>query len=458
VILSSDVAAYNMHSIEVVTGHKRGQQRMIQLHGIFEDGKLPSLSASLLETFKSQRKRPCVLRIITCYLELDVIEKLVRIILRATVLESVQLIFEYNDIFARGGSPEQIRAKIENLETAFNRKKVALQVIPVRVGQLMHAKAYALIQTTNKRLTNTGTVWITSGNATRLGLALADESRPNIELSYLSKDNADIKEFNSIWKRLVRCKRTIDDDTGSALDEFSFQYALLATGVFLHKWNENLSSRIGVQYRLTRKGKQAATSQTLQALGLSVSQETATSNPLGRKFSDSRAFPRQFAKQYTIETWMEQWCPRSIWRVVEEAVHGSEDFGKFKEDFRVETVDQKLNAAVKREKEREAGLVSNGYVVRDDGRLVRWRKKMEQLREDDTRLKRFYLTFESYDLPYDIQVRKEIETLVESLQESIATRRKSLAARKVVAALGRRDLQELNLTLEEEAKLKQLFA
>jgi hypothetical protein len=155
---------------------------------------------------------------------------------------------------------------------------------------------------------------------------------------------------------------------------------------------------------------------------------------------------------------MEQWCPRSIWKVVEEAVHGGEDFGKFKKDFHVETVDQKLNAAVKREKEKEAGLVNNGYVVRDDGRLTRWRKKMEQLREDDARLKRFYLTFQPYDLPYDIQVRKEIGTLVESLKESIETRRKSLAARKVVAALERRDLQELNLTLEEEVKLKQLFA
>ena len=74
---------------------------------------------------------------------------------------------------------------------------------------------------------------------------------------------------------------------------------------------------------------------------------------------------------------------------------------------------------------------------------------MQQLRDDDTRLRRFYLTFEPYKLPYDIQARDEIESLYDSLDESIDPRRKSIAAKKVLAALDLRDLRALNLTPDE---------
>lgn len=41
----------------------------------------------------------------------------------------------------------------------------------------------------------------------------------------------------------------------SRKEEFSFKYALLQSGLFVHKWNENLEQYLSIRYRLSESGK-----------------------------------------------------------------------------------------------------------------------------------------------------------------------------------------------------------
>src|SRR3954470_15459434 len=92
---------------------------------------------------------------------------------------------------------------VDRLRVTLKRQGIEFSATAVRAGQLMHAKAYALIQLRAGEPAS-GIVCVASGNATRRGLGLVrGRERTNVELSYVTTRKGDLRDFLSVWERLL---------------------------------------------------------------------------------------------------------------------------------------------------------------------------------------------------------------------------------------------------------------
>jgi hypothetical protein len=430
----------------------------IHLHTSRADGLLNQIVDSLGD-FDRRFQRRHELRILSCYLDKNLrgIRALIDHVSEVVRLTDVELMFEMLEIY-RGRLPNDAERDLRRLERRCRRREVTFRWIPVRVGMLMHAKSYSVVQRVQGRVGD-GVVWISSGNATTRGLG-ASRARVNVELSSKSTSRRDVADFLDIWGQLR--ENEIDIAQAFAQDDiYAFAYALLASGVFLHDWRDALRSQLGVRYTLTDVGRRSAPGNNeLALLGLDLDRATATRNPFSAQldFPPARRLPGAFARGYTIDTLLGRWCPCSIWNVVEQTIGQDEAFRQFYDALLSATTPQAMDRLVERESKIEDALVARGLVVPDEERLQRWRGKISWLRKDETRLTRMFLRFEPFELPYDYQAREEIRRLYDSVLESLSFRRRqSVVASKVWATQESRELAALELREDEQAVLETLL-
>lgn len=240
-------------------------------------------------------------------------------------------------------------------------------------------------------------------------------------------------------------------------DEYEFRHALLSSGVFIHDWKEGLNSKLGVRYSLTEKGRNnVSVNPELVDLGFKVDKATITRNPLSHiNVLNSRALPKQFQRKYTVDTLLGRWCPHSVWDVVEDVTENDAEFDAFYTSFLAATEEPELDGAYSAESLRSDRLLQMGLVTPDEGRLERWRARIESLRGNKEKLVRIFNRLEAFDMPYDYQSRTELQDLWDSLLDSISLKRnKSFAARKIEDAESAGDLELLTLSEEEDEKLR----
>lgn len=395
------------------------------------------------------------LMILSCYVDFTAIRRLINSIRGAANLTSVYLAFEYFEVF-RGRQPNEILSELENLRQYCGRHNIDFEWEVICVGALMHAKSYAVIQfeRAGGNLSG-GVVCVGSGNATSPGLGSA--LRTNVELAYLSNEYGDLREFLEVWGRLMEGRRNLDDAL-LRFDAYEFAYSLLARGVFLHDWRNNLTSQICIKYTLTPEGRRAiAVNDELRLLGFDIDHATINRNPLNLEI-DARILPPQFAGTYTIDTLLGRWCPMSIWNVVEETVRHDQQFQDFLVIFRKATRPLALKEIAENERQIAERLVARGFVTEAPDRIDSWVEKIRTLRDSEDRLARIFLRFTPFDLPYDYSARKQIIELRDSLFESLDIRvNMTFVARKIQAAEQEGDLSLLELSDEERTVLENLL-
>lgn len=428
----------------------------IHLHAS-KSGSLLTRIAESLEGFDRRFQRRHELRILSCYIDFESVRKLITKVAEQVRLTDVELMFEMMEV-SRGRLPNEAEHELQKIERWCQRHDRTFRWYPIRTGALMHAKGYCVVQRVQGEVGD-GMVWIGSGNATAPGLGMS-RSRMNIELSSVSTSTEDVTSFLEIWDHLAENTRDISAAVERE-DAYAFTYALLASGVFLHDWRDSLRSQVGVRYILTPEGRKAVSvDPQLVALGFDLEQATVNRNPLVAEvdFPSGRSLPPSFTRRYTIDTWLGRWCPRPIWIVVEDVVGRDKAFRTFRQAFLKATESEALDRVIEQEQEIERSLVERGFVATDDGRLSRWREKVEGLRDSEARLSRIFLRFEPFDLPYDYQAREEIESLRDNLFESLAIRsRQSLAARKLLDTEQQGTLNALDLTDDERWELEALL-
>ena len=411
-----------------------------------------------IDTVEYKKQREHRLLILSCYIDFDAIKKLINLVSDCVRLARVGLMFEFLEAF-RSRLPNETLLGLENLKAWCKTKQIEFFWYPVRAGALMHAKGYALVQRQGSS-NGSGVVCIGSGNATMPGLGLSTSYRVNIEIASISTSDRDLTEFISCWNRLIKDKKDLSD-ASKREDFYGFSYALLASGIFLHDWRDSIAAQIGIKYTLTSKGRKqlALNDPELRSLGFQAEQATISGNPFsGVKFPASRMLPKEFSKNYTIDTLLGRWCPRSVWDVVERTIGRDENFTRFLSSFRKATSEKNLPELAKVEEAKSKRLTRRGVVTHDPERVSRWQRKVQALRDNEKKLARIFMKLEPFDLPYDYKARLEVEELKDSLVQTMAVKsRRSLVSRKIAEADELGDLLALELTEAERIKLENMI-
>ena len=427
-----------------------------------QTGKRSSLQTaftSSLEKFKYRTRRPHRLFILSCYIDFGAIESLIDAVRGQVNLTEVSLAFEFMEAF-RSRLPNKTLELLGILTAWCKRRGLDFSGYALRTGALMHAKGSSVVQL-NSDGAKSGVVCIGSGNATLPGLGTtAPGTPPNVELAYISTNDEDITSFLELWQNLLRKERRLDDASRRE-DAYSFSYSLLASGVFLHDWRNSLRSQIGISYFLTPEGRNAITiDDEFAEHGFKLDQASLSRNPLleNVKFS-IRRLPSSFSKVYTVDTLLGRWCPMTVWQVVEGSVEADGQFKRFTELFMKATEPDKLDEVVKREAFIAARLTEKNFIEDDEERLDVWRRKIEELRENEHKLTRIFLNFSPFTLPYDYSDRDNVKCVYDGLFESLEIRKKMpLIGRKLMSVRNGGDLSNLMLTEKECNNLKKLLS
>ena len=397
------------------------------------------------------KKRAHRLMILSCYIDFEAIRKLIATVKNEVNLTEVLLAFEFMEAY-RDRQPKSTIIELNELKTWCSKNDIIFSWNAVRYGALMHAKGYAVVQYAKEALIG-GVVLIGSGNATKPGLGSAIKT--NVELSHVSNNDNDIKGFIAAWDRLIKKNRSLDGVLQRA-DEYEFAYSMLASGVFLHDWQGNLRSQVGITYMLTQEGHKAISmNDELKQLGFDIDKATINRNPLEAvNFPYSRALPSGFTRKYTVDTILGRWCPLPVWDTVEETITQDTEFQKFFDSFRAATESDKFERIVASERARDNSLVNRGFVTSVPDRIDRWLDKIITLRDNEYKLSRIFMKFERFDLPYDYSEREAVEKLHDSVLESLNIKTtQSFVAKKIEMTEQTRDLSMLDLSDRERANL-----
>ncbi|KQU05127.1 hypothetical protein ASG60_00035 [Methylobacterium sp. Leaf469] len=414
------------------------------------------LSLGLL---RYRTRRRYALLVLSCYIDVPAVKRLAERIAAGVNLVEVHLAFELMEAW-RGRTPSDLQCELDQLRAGFG-PDVRICWSPLRLGSLMHAKAFAVVQVTSDGY-GEGLVWIGSGNATRPGLGGGlTNSSMNVELMSLTVEQEGVQAFLGHWQWLLD-KATSLDAALRRHDERSFTYGLLASGVYLHKWEGRIGEKVSIRYALTPEGRRRVTvDPTLQAFGADVDQVTISRNPLSTvmETAGQRSLPNGFTRNYAVDTLLGLWCPRDIWAIAEEAVRHSGEFQAFHKGFLTATETDRLEQLVAAEGQAASGMVEQGLIVDQEDRFERWTAKIQLLRNNKGQLERLFLRYDAFELPYDFGSTDELEGVKASLLETLALRaRQSFVGTKLREAEAARDLSVLELTADEREDVQDWLA
>lgn len=376
--------------------------------------------------FSKVKQRAHKLFILTCYVDLDLIEKYVKYLLKSMRLTEVTLAFNFAEIYKNG--PSSTVDKLKLIQVKLKKKGVEFEWKALASSKLVHSKGYALIQKTSDGVSD-GIVLITSANFTMPGF-----NGDNVEIGYLSTRKNDIKEFQTTYEYFLD---NLGSDIGPAIfkqEKYLLKYSILSSGLFLHKWSGSISQQIGIRYELTSLAKEKGTiAPELASLGFEAG-DTFTRQILKIGELPQKEIPRSFIARFTIETYWGRWCPREAWKVLSESFEGA---SHFIQEFMILTDDSTLENAKNEALVVQSELIEKGLIkpVKAD-HLENWVVRIQELRSNHRRLERFFIGYEAHDLPYSIEQKADVQELFNSLEEAIAlSKATNIAKEKVLAAI-----------------------
>ena len=400
------------------------------------------------------------LRIVTCYIDFGAVRQLISKLSGIINLRSVLLMFEYMDIFRSDRRPNAAQRELESLGAWCRKHDVDFDGTPVRMGALMHAKAYAITQADSSRTLVGGLTFVSSGNATQRGLGFGQE-QANVELTASMTTLKGVREFLGVWDTIAKSQKDMSNAAANE-DEYALKFALFSTGVFLHKWAIPFGSQTAIRYGLTEAGRSGIIQieQEFKDQFDDLDRDTVSRQPLfrygGVATKVGKPLPAHFTRTYTIDTLLGRWCPSDVWSAVGRIVDEDEGFADFVSKLKAATTPEKVDDVMRQEAAFERALVDRGYIEHDEGRQERWKLKVVDLCNNEEKLRRIFCDMDAFRMPYDYANRADVEALFESLVQSIELRTNgSVVVDKVRAAIDQKSLNCLALTGEERKKLRQ---
>ncbi len=394
-----------------------------------------------VEDLDKRQQRRHELWILSCYVDLKAVRSIIRDLSERVRLVEVYLAFDYSEVYRYG--PRKLNRELGALRQSCTKQEIDFDVrFLAAPSGLVHAKGFAVLQRVDEEVVD-GVLLLGSANLTLPGFM---DGR-NVELGALTRQVKQLRSFeqtfSALWDDLGAEKV---DDAVLARDRDLFKFALLSSGVFLHKWDGNLRQLVGIRYRLVNEDKWAQLPEDLKAEGFELS-KTLTRHVLKLDDLPKRSLPGEFIRNFTVDTSLGRWCPADAWA----AVAGPESEAYW-EAFKAATTDEVLAKLVGEASVRQEQLVRDGLIAPvDSDHLENWLRRIRSLRDSQERLARLHTGYEAFPMPFDAQCRKEIDDLFESLQLSLATRtHTNWVTRAVEASISSMCLDPLGL--DEEAR------
>jgi len=206
-------------------------------HGISAQELINQASAR----FERKMQRRHEFWILTCYLDLSLIEKVILELVKTVKVKDVFLAFNFSEIYKAG--PKSTSNTLENIKARLHHLGINFDWTALSCRHLVHSKGYAIIQRSNRKISD-GLVLTTSGNFTAPGFLGG-----NVELGYLSTGKKDLAKFEHAYDYLLKKLGCSIDSAIFKEDGYLLKFAILSSGVFLHKWSGNLRQYSGPRFQ-----------------------------------------------------------------------------------------------------------------------------------------------------------------------------------------------------------------
>lgn len=396
---------------------------------------------------EKRRQRKHEFWILTCYLDLKILENVIDSILESVRLTDVYLAFNFAEIYKEG--PDATIKHLNLIASNLKEKRVNLEWTALAGKKLVHSKAYALVQMAESRIYK-GFLLTTSANFTKAGF-----QGEHVEIGYLSVKKTDINKFIKLYKILLNDFGKNPAEAVSKERDYMFKFLLLSSGVFLHKWTGNLSQWVGIRYELTDFAKEKGiVAAELKAVGFEAG-DTFTRQVLDLSSLPKKDIPGEFIKNFTIETYWGRWCPLDAWSSLTESFQGGDYFvNKFLEITNKDILHEiKIDSLQLQNELIEKKLIRR---VKDD-HLDNWVMRIQKLRLNRLKLNRFFMGYDVNFLPYLIEQKREVEDLYNNFEDSIlSSKTMNIAKKKISAAIKYNDLGLIRLKDAEKKIVKNI--
>lgn len=387
-------------------------------------------SSRLIDAFRSNvdNRKKYQLSIFTCYLA-DDLAKISNFI--DEISSSIKLIDVKLYIDAR----ECIRIGIEKLrefEKSYADYNIGFEVTAIDTPNLFHSKAYALLSHDEQ----TGVLAVGSANFSNAGL-FSKRNNSNYETLLLTNDVETVKEFLSLQDINEKKFKNLEELEEYKKESYSFKYALLQQGKFVHKWSETFNQYFAIRYKLSEKGKSEIGNDILKNLGFTVDTET-----ISRQFFDFSSIKKndevdeqQFNSllRRGLETFLGHWLPLSLLQGLDDEVDAEHIF-----EILSNNVGQQLEGLKQHITEAFEKLKNEGFIAETDldkDPILELESKLNNLKDDHVKLSRMWNKFYAFYLPYDLSRKNDIETLYDDLiAKALSKKRKNAAVHGVLKA------------------------
>lgn len=384
---------------------------------------------------KIDKRRYHTLHLCSCYFSEDTARKLISDIKEFAHLSAVNIYIDRRAAIEYGGGGlQKFCNSFDSLDVCIN---------AVESSGLFHSKTYALIAFDEDGNVFSGSIVLGSANLTGAGLS---SRGGNFECLIDSQDTEILEEHLSQLKKLTVLPLQ-KLNKFSRKEEFSFKYALLQSGVFLHKWNENLEQYLSIRYRLSENGKSRVTDQSLEIAGFNI--ETATVSKRYFRFDYSPKHldeTENITRNFGIETYLGYWLPF----FVSESMFDADELDTFKEHLFSEIEKQKDEIKKNIQKDFEYLLQEDLIEELDVNPVDSFNNKLESLVNNELKLKRIYSKYELFYLPYDIQQKNEIlELFDEMIGVAESKKRKNKTMRAFLESYAAFSIERFDEVLEK---------
>ena len=394
-------------------------------------GKASRLVDALRSNVDGRKKYQ--LSIFTCYLadNLEQVDGFVEAVSDNINLTDVKLYID---------ARECIRIGLDDLrefEKSYDGYKIGLEVIAIDTPNMFHSKAYALMSHDEK----TGVLAVGSANFTGAGL-LAKKGKNNKEINgnyetlLLTDEVETVQEFLELKGIGAKYFKSLDSLEEYRTESFSFKYALLQQGYFVHQWSETLNQHFAVRYKLSEKGKSEIGNDILKALGFAADADT-----ISRQFFDFKNIKNNYEadedqlkrlRSKGIETYLGHWVPAILLDGWDDATDIEAVFAILKQNVEQQLLEREAQIVATFESLKNEGFIETDY---EKDPIQELREKLNILGENHVKLYRLWHKFYIFELPYNLSQKDEIEALYEDLiARSQSKKRKNVAERSVLKA------------------------
>ena len=371
----------------------------------------------------------------SCYISLDSAKKIIVDINKIVLLSEVYIYIDRKSAIAIGGN------KLTSFCNSFKNVKVTLYSVETK--HLFHSKAYALISFDENEEIYCGSLVIGSANLTGLGLT---KKNGNIECLLDSQDDSLLQEFlNQLDK--IQIVEVSDIEKFSKAEEYSFIYALLQEGAFIHKWTDNLGQYFTIRYKLNKNGKGKVGDPDLELMGFNIETATISKRYFIFDYVPSHLVDSEnLTRNYGIETYLGFWLPNDAL----ETLFDKKGFKGFKARI-FKALDEQLNE-IKTQILKDLEYLKNEDFIEsvDSDPVKLFERKIDELKDNDLKLKNIFSKYEIFELPYDLRRKDEIEELFHEMVTLCESRKKNLTMKAFLNAYSLFSLDVFRNGLDQE--------